>query len=191
MTRKILAGLISFTALFSFVGSATAAVDGASFSLKISRTGTAVLKIATSKGSLNFLSVRSSKFTIRQSTVTADLTRKVGSISFNGLQSERDVVLPSMISGHPEVPTDKSKYVGITSGSPADGTWFAMLARFGSGITAPLAFNFSKGMTSASLTLTTPLLSGSNSCKSVYSGSAYLTRFGAKPVTIPFSGRCT
>jgi len=172
-------------------GRASASVDGASFSLKITHSGTAVLGVTTTKGSLNFLSIRSNKFTVRQSFVSANLTSKVGVISFNGLPLQRDVFLPSTITGHPEVPTDRSKYVGITSGSPSDGTWFAMLARFGPGITAPLAFNFSRGMSSTTLRLTTPMLTGWNSCKSAYSGSAYLTRFGAKPVTIQFSGHCS
>lgn len=172
-------------------GSAAASVDGASFSLKIAKAGTAQLSVSTTKGTgLQFLSVRSTTVKVNEAQVAARLGEGIGTAVFAGGLPAVAVSLPGLLQGHPEVITDKSHYTWWSSGPP-QADWLAMSLRMGPGIKGPMAFDLPNSSTGMTLNLTAPLLGTSTSCKTAYSGTAYLTRFGAKPVTIPFSGRCS
>ncbi len=170
-------------------GSASAAVDGASVTVKVKKSGQATFTANTVKGRLSGVSFRSSSLRVNQAAVTSLLGTTIGSISFTGGAPTISVGLPlfTQKSSH-------STYTWWQSDQRMATTTFAMYLRWGTGETGPVATGAiprNVATTGFSLDLTAPVITTSKACVGVFSGTAYIRRSGAKPAVVPFSGRCS
>jgi hypothetical protein len=168
---------------------ASAAVDGASVSVSVNKSGTAAFSAATTKGRLEYVSFKSTTLKVKSAAVIARLGQTVGSVSFVGGPSPLSVGLPTF--------TQSSNHGTITWWESADTvqsplTAFAMSFRWGITETGPVAIRaVPDHVTGLTLSVTSPLITTSKNCAGTFSGSAYVVRHGAAPATVPFAGRCS
>jgi len=180
---------VAFSLSLLAAGSASAAVDGASVSVSVKKSGQATFTANTVKGRLAIVSFRSSTIRVKQAAVLSRLGQTIGSVSFTGGAPLIAVGLPTFVQR-----SSHSTHTWWQSDLKMAETTFAMYLRWGTGETGPVATGAiprNVATTGLKLSLTAPVITTSKACVGAFSGTAYVVRFGAKPAVVPFSGRCS